>query len=70
MMRYFWLYADGKTVREIDFNTYQKMARRDYDEASNRHTFLVVWDGGLILSKGRHQVYANRRQVDKVLEEA
>ena len=66
MTRYFHLLSDDKTVKEIDFKTYQKYA---WYEGYYARKVCAVGRTWITFSQSRHKfVYVNLRQLKKILE--
>jgi len=65
-MRIFHIYADGKTVKEINFETYQ--ANWNKPNWKGRKIILVR-DNELNIQSHRHGVYLRRQQLEQILKE-
>jgi len=65
-MRVFHIYADGKTVKEIPYETY----RANWNKPSwKNRKIMFVWNTELNLSHHQSSQYIKRQQLEQVLKE-
>lgn len=64
--RFFHIYADGKTVREISWEEWRKIRLKDYSSDRAR---LACRDEGtdLYFSKGRNFIWVRKAQLAEIL---
>lgn len=62
-MKYYHLLSDDKTVKEITWEKYRKLAQGD------RSKVLALANSWLNIRKGKHYVYIHLRQLEEVLAE-
>jgi len=67
MTRYFHLYADGKRIREISWEEYIEIVRRERHREKTK-TLLCVSKHDIGISKGEHYAYVPIKQLLEVLK--
>lgn len=67
--RFFWLYADGKTVKEISWEEWRKIANDDYKREKTRKICRVD-NTEFYARKGNNFIWIPRRQLEEVLGHA
>jgi len=66
-VRYFHLYADGKTVRELSREEHREMWLADLRRVNTRCLCNAMPDG-LWFTKGKSVMYVPRAQLQQILE--
>lgn len=62
-MKYFWLYADGKTVKEISWEEYRKLF-----VSKNRYLLCRIYsDTEIAFRKGNNYIWLPLRQLKEIL---
>lgn len=67
--RYFWLLSDHKTVREIDWEEWRKIAQQDFQRKGNTRLIARVHDIEVYIRKGNQFIWVPRVQLEKALKE-
>lgn len=67
MERYFHLYSDGKTVKEIDWATFRKYGLANWD-AKGKKRLCMLLKNEIYFSRGRSGVCVRMEQLNQILE--
>lgn len=65
--KYYWLYSDGKTVKEISLEQFHKISISDRKNTENSHLLAVVWDSEVYFAKGKPSITIRRKQLTQIL---
>lgn len=69
MRKCFWLLSDRKTVREIPYEEYRKLAMTSF-RSRRRYLLAVLFDSEIYIRKGRHATTIPLSQLNEILKEA
>lgn len=66
--KYYHLYADGKTVKEISGDEWLKILTKEMDW-SNSKFVATVYKNEVSLNKGRNHIFVLKSQLEQILKE-
>lgn len=66
--RFFHIYADGETVREISWEEWRKICNQDYN-SSNTRLLCRIDDTEIYFHKGQQFIWVRKSQLMQILKE-
>ena len=66
-VRWFWLYSDGKTVKEISWDEWSKIVQKDWNSHGPTRLLCRVHGNDIHIRKGSKYVYVKKAQLLSVL---
>lgn len=66
--KYYHLYADGKTVKEISNDEWFKILVKEQGW-SNTKLVATVYENEISINKGRNHIFVTKSQLEQILKE-
>lgn len=66
--KYYHIYSDGKTIKEITWDEWREIINQDSKRTANFRLIARVSDSELYLRKGLRYTWIQRSQLDQILE--
>ena len=67
MPRYFHIFSDGKTVKEIDWKTFRRYGKANWVNV-NKKRLCILHDSEIYFSRGISGVSVRLKQLNQILE--
>jgi len=65
--RFFWVYANGKTIKEISWEEWAKMVNRDFNRETSR-LLVRIHDNDIYFRKGSQGIWMRKKNLKEILQ--